>query len=202
MHKLCKTGRGAQRTLRLGHVLWPWRQECFTEERKALPPLFPPAYLQLDSPLKLDKYWAVFLVLAARVATSWRTSQSLGQHQRKIWVGLGLAAAAQYGKLLAKPRWPPRLPAIAHHTLGYIPFQSFVAGFWVGTGTYHSISTTHNRSVRVMSGSQKSQKGKEPGRLTTWVPFLKLLWPHEPHESSLFLVSQLWRERKCWREWP
>lgn len=48
MQKSCKIGRGAERTLRLGHVLWHGRGvECFKEERRALPPLFPPAHLPM-----------------------------------------------------------------------------------------------------------------------------------------------------------
>ena len=56
---------------------------------------------------------AVSLTLAAPVVSSWRASQSFGKHLRKVWVEISLAAAAQCGKLLVNPHWPPRLPATA-----------------------------------------------------------------------------------------
>lgn len=45
----------------------------------------------------------VSLALAAPMVTSWRALQSIGKHEWKIGVGMGLAAATECEKSLAKP---------------------------------------------------------------------------------------------------
>ena len=70
------------------------------------------------------------------------------------------------------------------HTLGYIPFESFVARFWVGRGTYWSITTTYREVTGVASGNQEGT-GREGTRKANYLrTFFKVLWQQGSYAAA------------------
>lgn len=104
------------------------------------------------------------------------------------WGRDGLSSCSTMWKIAGQPSWPPRQPSVAYHTLGCVPFESFAAGVWVGTGT---ISQQQHNTTGVED--RRNQEREEPARLTIWEPFLKVLWQREPRVKPFPGVSALER---------